>query len=56
MIRDFYSDESGQGMVEYGLLIALISIAAIIALKALGPAVSGMFDEATTALDEVSGG
>ncbi len=36
-------DESGQTMVEYGLLIALISIAVIGVLIALGPRIAGFF-------------
>ena len=55
MLKNFYNDESGQGMVEYGLLIALISVAAIAALKLLGPAISNMFDAATDELKEVAG-
>lgn len=29
----FLTDESGQGLVEYALIIALVSVAAIVALK-----------------------
>ena len=36
-------DESGQTMVEYGLLIALISIAVIAVLVALGPHIASFF-------------
>jgi pilus assembly protein Flp/PilA len=36
-------DESGQTMVEYGLLIALISIAVIAVLVLLGPRIAGFF-------------
>ncbi len=36
-------DESGQTMVEYGLLIALISIAVIAVLVALGPRIASFF-------------
>ena len=46
----FLKDENGQGMVEYGLIIALISIAAIATLKLLGPKISGFFESANTAL------
>ena len=47
----FLKDENGQGMVEYGLLIALISIAAIATLKLMGPKILGFFDQANNALD-----
>ena len=36
-------DESGQTMVEYGLLIALISIAVIAVLVLLGPRIATFF-------------
>ena len=51
-MKNFFKDESGQGMVEYGLIIALISIAAITALKAIGPKVLTFFEKAETALTE----
>jgi len=43
-------DDTGQGMVEYGLIIALISIAAIAALNLMAPQISAVFGKATTAL------
>ena len=49
----FLKDENGQGMVEYGLIIALIAIAVIAALKLLAPAISGIFTDAKTELDAV---
>jgi pilus assembly protein Flp/PilA len=36
-------NESGQGMVEYGLILALVSVAAIAALVILGPRIAGVF-------------
>ena len=35
--------EEGQGMVEYGLIIALVAVVAIAGLIVLGPKISGMF-------------
>lgn len=40
----------GQGMVEYGLIIAAIAIAVIIALFALGPKIAAMFSSVATSL------
>ena len=54
-MKNFFKNESGQGMVEYGLIIALIAIAVIAALQLLGPAVKGIFDNATTELNEAMG-
>jgi pilus assembly protein Flp/PilA len=39
----FKNEESGQGMVEYALIIALVSIVAIAALVLLGPKIANMF-------------
>lgn len=36
-------NEEGQGMVEYGLLVALISIAAIAAIVLIGPQLLAAF-------------
>lgn len=52
-MMNFFKNESGQGMVEYGLIIALIAIAVIAALKLLAPAISGIFTQAQTELDAV---
>ena len=41
----------GQGMVEYGLILALVSIAAIAALIILGPRIAEIFSDVTTGLD-----
>ena len=42
---DFLKDENGQGMVEYGLIIALIAIVVIAALTLLGPKIAAMFNK-----------
>jgi pilus assembly protein Flp/PilA len=34
--KALFADESGQGLVEYSLIIALVAIAAIIGLQVLG--------------------
>lgn len=40
----FVSEESGQGMVEYGLIIALVAVVVIGALTALGGNLGGVFE------------
>ncbi len=42
--------EEGQGMVEYGLILGLVAVAAITALVALGPKILAMFNKASDAL------
>lgn len=43
-------EESGATMVEYGLIVALIAVAAILATTALGTAVSDNFDTTSAAM------
>jgi pilus assembly protein Flp/PilA len=43
-------DEEGQGMVEYGLIIALVAIVVIAALVILGPKVANIFNTASSQL------
>ena len=40
LINLFHSDEEGQGLAEYALILALIAIVAIVALLFLGSQVS----------------
>jgi len=43
-IKKFYDDESGATAIEYGLIAALVSVAAIAALTALGSSLNSMFN------------
>ena len=45
---DFLKDENGQGMVEYGLIIALIAVVVIAALTILGPKIADMFNNVSS--------
>jgi len=50
LIRRFVKEEEGQGLVEYALIIGLISIVAIAALSAAGGSIGDMFDSVSGAL------
>jgi len=56
LIRKFLSDESGATAIEYGLIAALVSVAAIAALQAMGTSLDAMFSAVSTALDGAVGG
>lgn len=40
MLMDLWKDESGQGMAEYGLILALVAVVAIAGFRLLGSGVS----------------
>jgi len=42
-LRHLLVDDTGQDMVEHGLLSALISIVAIVTLKSIGPLVAALY-------------
>ena len=43
-------DEEGQGLAEYGLILALIAVVCIAALTTMGTSISGKLGEINTAL------
>jgi pilus assembly protein Flp/PilA len=45
-----FNEESGQGMVEYGLILALIAVVCIVAFKAIGNSTKDNLDKVDTAL------
>ena len=51
-INRFAKDESGATAIEYGLIAALIAVAIIAALAALGPKLSATFGKVTEKLPE----
>ncbi len=56
-LMSFLKDDSGATAIEYGLIAALVSVAAIGALTAMGDSLSTMFNTVSTALQTaVSGG
>jgi pilus assembly protein Flp/PilA len=49
-VRGFVREESGQDLLEYALLTALIALAAVVAIRAAGVQVSDIFTQITTAM------
>lgn len=50
-VIEILRDERGQGMAEYGLIIALVAIAAILALTFLGNALKAKFQNTAETLE-----
>ena len=57
LISRFVTEDSGATAIEYGLIAALVSVAAIGALTAMGQSLNTMFTTVSSALNTaVSGG
>jgi pilus assembly protein Flp/PilA len=52
----FVRDEDGATAIEYGLIAALVSVAAIGALTAMGSSLSTMFNTVSSALSGAAAG
>jgi len=55
-LNRFWKDESGQGLTEYALIIALVSVALIAALIVFRNQIGGVFDRMSTTLNAAPGG
>ena len=51
IIRKLVGDNKGATAIEYGLIAALIAVAAISATRAVGTSVSGTFTNVSTAMN-----
>ena len=56
ILKKFRKDESGATAIEYGLIAALVSVAAIGALTAMGTSLNLMFTTVGNALSAAVGG
>ena len=54
LIRKLRRDEDGATAIEYGLIAALISVAAIIAMQALGTSLNNIFTSISGKLDSAA--
>ena len=50
-LKRIFKDTSGATAIEYGLIAALVSVAAVVALQNLGSSLNGMFTTVSTQLD-----
>ena len=50
LIAKFVREESGQDLIEYGLLIGIITVGAIASIIAIGPKVADYFGDTNTLL------
>ena len=55
-IKQFYADESGATAIEYGLIAALVSVAAITALTAMGDSLKSIFGIVSSSLNTATSG
>ena len=43
-MKNFWKNEEGQGMVEYGLIIALVAVVVIVGITLLGTSTNNVFN------------
>jgi pilus assembly protein Flp/PilA len=55
LLTKFVRDESGATAIEYGLIAALVSVAAITALQAMGGSLKTIYNTIATALSGAAG-
>ncbi len=55
MIKRFFREETGQGMVEYGLIIALVAVVLIGALVSMNGGLQTIFGKITDAVNTAPG-
>jgi Flp pilus assembly pilin Flp len=53
-LRDWWSDEVGQGLVEYGLILALSALVAVVVLVFFGGTISAVLEAIGQAIERAS--
>jgi len=56
LFKSFWTDESGQGLGEYALLIALIAVVLVTAITAFRQSIINVFNAITGILNGAAGG
>lgn len=55
-VKGFLTDENGQGLVEYGLILFLIVIAVIVSLDLVGKSIKEiLYDRTATEFEKITG-
>ena len=54
MLKQFLSDEGGQDVVEYSLLLVLIGAAALFVLTTMGESITQIFSKINTKLESAN--
>ncbi len=54
LITKFSKDESGATAIEYGLIAALVAVAAIVGMTALGSSFNSIFNSVSTTLNNAT--
>ena len=55
LLKSFWTDESGQGLTEYALIIALVSIMLIAVLWFFRESIQNVFEDFTETLETIPG-
>ena len=55
LLRRLWTDEEGQDLVEYGLLVALVALAAIAGMQTLASAINTTFTSIGTQVTNLTG-
>lgn len=55
-VKKLWTGQEGQGMAEYGLILALVAIAVIVALGNLGKNISAKVEEVSTTIEQAGTG
>ncbi len=50
LVRTFVADESGSQAIEYGLIVALVSLGILSSLENFAPALNSMFEAVAAAM------
>lgn len=56
MVRRVLRNQKGQGMAEYGLILALVAIVTVIAFTTMGGSINTIIGKINTALTSASSG